>query len=97
MIENNNQRLVSLLGNQILLEVQDGVPHMIIVSNVVGAQDVNALGVLAERACVVVYLLLLVAQVAKARTETNYAVVDYHLAQGYKRNQQVKWQIGLLI
>lgn len=83
--------MVSLLGDKILFKVQDGIPHMIIISDVVGAQDVDTLSVLAEGAGVVVDLLLLIAQVAEARAETDYAVVDNYLAQCYNRNKQVEW------
>lgn len=55
---------------------------MIVISNIVGAEDVNILGILTEGARMIVDLFLLVAEVAKARTETDYAVVDNHLAQG---------------
>lgn len=75
--------------------MQNDIPHFVVIPDVVGTEDVHALGVLAERTTVVVHVLGLVAHPAGTRTETHDRIVNDQLQQGQHRNQQVKGQESL--
>jgi hypothetical protein len=86
-----------ILVDEIFLEVQDGVPHIVVVSHIVRTQDVEGFGVLGKWSAVVVHFFLLVTHSAQTRTETDYAVVDQELGQSHNSYDQVERQEQLFV
>ena len=77
--------------------MQDGVPHLVVVPDVEGAEHVQRFCILAKGSAVVPDLLLLVAHRAHTRTEFYYRVVQHYLHQSHRGCQDVEGQEDLLV
>lgn len=82
---------------QILIEIEHSVAHMVVVADVVGAKDIQSFGGLCEgpREVGLRDFLFGVAQVAQARTAADHSVVQEELEEDQKSDPQVEGQVEL--
>lgn len=94
-----NSKSIHLLIDQVPLQIEDHVPHLVVVADVVGGQNVHPLSVLMEGTSVLGLhrLLLLVAQRGQPAEETDQSVVEEELHEGNYRNYHVERQIKFLV
>ena len=92
-------RSIHFLVNKIFLKVENGISHLVVVSDIVWVNDIHSFGIFDKRPGVLRprCFFLLVAEGAAPADKSNEGVVEEKLYEGYHRYYDVEGKIKFFV